>query len=108
MFVCGDRWRCTQRLGDGTTGPLNGTMLCARVSWFTGGMAPSGADFRGKIQDLWLQVPYRMLSHPNPEGAVYSFSLVHGFQVACNVHWLEMRPYATDHIADPTPATGSV
>ena len=47
---------------------------------------------RHKIQDVWLPVPYQVLSRPNPKGGVYTVAPVDGSLAPSNVHRMELRP----------------
>ncbi|KAJ8010305.1 hypothetical protein DPEC_G00073660 [Dallia pectoralis] len=47
---------------------------------------------RHKIQDVWMPIPYRVISQPDLEKPVYTVVPVDGSQAPKNIHRMELRP----------------
>ncbi|XP_049329132.1 uncharacterized protein LOC125790067 [Astyanax mexicanus] len=51
---------------------------------------------RHKIQDLWMTIPFRVLSRPDANKAVYTVAPIDGSSAPKNIHRTELRPCSSE------------
>ncbi|KAJ8006769.1 hypothetical protein DPEC_G00110650 [Dallia pectoralis] len=86
-----DDWvQCHQTGRKRIHGPatLNGTLQINQLVY------RKNHSFRGRhmIQDVWMPIPYRVISQPDREKPVYTVVPVDGSQAPKNIHRMELRP----------------